>query len=157
MLRKFNNYPAGDEPLPHSRWRKFRRVITAIVILLMTITGYAIFTFHDPLILEYTRISQNLREELLSFLERKGKSHPFFQAVKDIIPGPGTSSTSADTSAAEKSVEEFLYTVELMDGGRIEGRTLKIGKETITVTEDSGVEVKVAKTGVSRISKRSLP
>lgn len=129
----------------------------AIAVLLLTITGYALFTFRAPLLSIYTRISQELQADLFRFLERKGQTHSFFQAVKEFIPGAGTSPAPADTSALEKSTEEFFYTVELTNGGRIEGRTLKIDRESITVTDERGVEVKVARSRVSRMSKRLLP
>lgn len=158
MLRKFNNYPTGDNSQPQSKWRKIRRgIVMAIAVLLLTITGYAFFTFRAPLLSTYTRISQELQADLFMFLERKGQTHSFFQAVKEFMPGAGTSPAPADTSTPEKSTEEFLYTVELTSGGRIEGRTLKIDKESITVTDEKGVEVNVARSRVSRVSKRPLP
>ena len=157
MLRKFNNYPPDDDSLPCSKWRKTRQgIVTAIVVLSLTIAGYFLFTFHPLLRSTYSRIYQNLQVNLLNFLERKGEDHAIFQKVKEIIPASGNSPAPADNSFPDKSAEEFHYTVELTNGGRIEGRTLKIGERTITVTDDSGVEVQVAKGRVSRISKRSL-
>jgi len=158
MLRKFNNYPTGDNSQPHSTWRKIRRgIVMVTVVLLLMIASYALFTFRAPLLSAYTRISQELQIDLLRFLERKGETHSFFQAAKEFISGAGTSPAPADTSVPEKSTEEFLYTVELTNGGRVEGRTLKTDKESITVTDERGVEVNVARSRVSRVSKRPLP
>jgi hypothetical protein len=108
MLRKFNNYPTGNNSQPHSTWRKIRwGIVMVTVVLLLMIAGYALFTFRAPLLSAYSRISQELQVDLLEFLERKGETYSFFLAVKEFMPGAG------DTSVPEKSTEEFLYTVEL--------------------------------------------
>jgi hypothetical protein len=55
-----------------------------------------------------------------------------------------------DTSA------EYLYTVELADGGRVEGRLITVGEETVTVTDNMGVAVEIARNRIARITRIRL-
>jgi hypothetical protein len=157
MLRKYSNYPSDDNFQPEYRKRKFRRIITFVIaLLLVAMTVFAAFTFRTPLLSAYSRIRLEFQESLKKFTDQRDENQSIFQTIKDILTGSKTASPSADTAAPDASPGGFLYTVELTNGGRIEGRAVKIDKEIITVTDDKGVEIKVSRGEVSRITKIRL-
>ena len=67
-----------------------------------------------------------------------------------------TSPTSPEIPEQQNTSEDFLYTIELANGGKIEGRVIEIGENIVTVTDEKGVQIRVSKNGVSRITKIRL-
>lgn len=157
MLRKYSNYPSDDNFQSEYRKRKIRRIVTFVIaLLLVAITVFAAFTFRDQLFSAYSRIGVEFRTSLEKVTDQRDENQSIFKTIKDILTGSKTASPSADTAAPDASPDGFLYTVELTNGGRIEGKTVKIDKEIITVTDDKGVEMKVSRGEVSRITKIRL-
>lgn len=118
--------------------------------------GFAVYTFRSPLGATYSRVSTELRPVLQKFSDSNDENLTFFQRLKGLLQDSATSTKSTVVSPPANPTESFLYTVELKNGGKIEGRAVEIKKDIVLVTDDKGVQIEVSRDGVSRIKKIRL-
>ena len=157
MLRKYSNHPPKESHLPGSKRQKYRVfIVIASIVIVLVVTGVALFTTCEPLRQVYHRIATEIHTSLEKDSTGKSADSSFFQLFSRIWPGMKTSPTSPEILEQHNTSEDFLYTIELANGGKIEGRVIEIGENIVTVTDEKGVQIRVSKNGVSRITKIRL-
>jgi hypothetical protein len=164
MLRKYSNHPPEEDGTGESRrkkWRGFLFLALALAILLFS--GFALFSGRDALQRAYNHISTGVQAGLERHFPGRQDGRDILQRLKDMWPGgkPPAASPPVRLEGRDANVDQgtparFLYTLELLDGGKIEGKSIEIGKEVITVTDDQGVVVQVNRDKVIRITKIRL-
>lgn len=159
MLRKFNNHPPENNDSAERKPSKgFGFHLTAVLILgIILLVGGGIFFTHEPLQKIYTHISTVANTSFKRFFRHEPTGPSLFQALKNLWPDSKGSEISQPVPPESNNVpENFLYTLELTDGGKIEGTVIKVGEKIITVTDEKGLEIKINKSRVTRISKIPL-
>ncbi len=157
MIRKYSNHPPEDDALPENKRHIVRGFATAIsIFLVLGLIGTAVFIFRGSLEQVYSRIAAAVRPGLAGHATLKESSQSLFQVLSDIWPGPKDPSAPLSLPQQQDTVNDFLYTVELTNGGKIEGKSIEVGKAIVTVTDEKGVQIRVARGNVRRISKIRL-
>ena len=152
MLERFDNHlpPEGDR---RSRWQrnwKFALLWFFIVPVLLVGVGAVV---RDDL---FTSAAHNLSTAIAS-MERHFAHGVSREAIGDFLRDlrPGEKSSRQNILEPDTPAT-FLYTVELADGGRVEGRVITVGKDTIAVTDDRGMVIELARSRVARITRIRL-
>ncbi|MDP3478633.1 MAG: hypothetical protein Q8R88_02605 [Desulfoprunum sp.] len=157
MLRKYSNHPPEEGHLPGSKRQKYRVfIVTTSIVIVLVVTGVTLFTTCEPLRQVYHRIATEIHTGLEKDSTGKSANSSFFQLFNRIWPVTKTSPTSPEIPEQQNTSEDFLYTIELANGGKIEGKAIEIEENIITVTDEKGVQIRVSKNGVSRITKIRL-
>jgi hypothetical protein len=164
MLRKYSNHPPEDKNSAsgkRKKWRGFLFLALALAILLFS--GFALYIGRDALQRTFNQISTDVKAGLERHFPGRPDGRDLLQRLKEMWPGekhPASSSAvileGRDANVDKGTSDGFLYTLELLDGGKIEGKTIEIGKEVITVTDDQGVVVRISRNRVNRITKIQL-
>jgi hypothetical protein len=164
MLRKYSNHPpAGDDAAESKRRKRRGALFLTLALAVLFGTGFALFSCRDALQRAYSHISTGVQAGLERHFPGRPDGRDLLQKLKELWPGEKHPATSPpvilegrDASAFQGTSDGFLYTLELLDGGKIEGKTIEIGKEVITVTDDQGVVVRISRNRVNRIIKIPL-
>lgn len=135
----------------------------ALAVAVLFGTGLALFSGRDALQRVYGHVSTGVQAALERHFPEGQDSRDLLRRLKDMWPGgkPSPASPSVGVEDRDANVDQetpggFLYTLELLDGGKIEGKTIEIGREVITVTDDQGVVIRVNRDRVIRITKIPL-
>ena len=156
---RFDNRHYDQTDQGRGRKRLIARIILILVIVALSIVaGAGLYSFRTPVHDTAAGIATTVREGIRTHFADGFSIGAVVPFLKDLFsgrdspaPSPGDiGETKTNTSAA------FLYTVELTDGGRIEGRQVEVGQDTVTISDDSGVKVQVDRDRVARISKMPL-
>lgn len=157
MIRKYSNHPPEDNALPKNKRQIIGGFVAVIsIFLVIGLIGTALFIFRGSLEQGYSRIAAAVQPGLAGHATLKESSQAFFQMLSDIWPGPKDPSAPLSLPKQQDGGNDFLYTVELTNGGKIEGRAIELGKAIVTVTDEKGVQIRVARGDVRRISKIRL-
>jgi hypothetical protein len=164
MLRKYSNHPPESNTSAAGKRKKWRGVLfLALALAILLFSGFALYKGQDALQRTFKQISTVVQVGLERHFPEKPDGQNLLQRLKDMWPGgkPPASSPPVRLEGRDANVDQrtpgvFLYTLELFDGGKIEGKTIEIGKEVITVTDDQGVVVQVNRDRVIRITKIRL-
>ncbi|KAB2890562.1 MAG: hypothetical protein F9K32_08200 [Desulfobulbaceae bacterium] len=152
MLEKFDNHlpPEGDL---RPRWqRRWKSAVLCFFLVPALLVGVGAAVRHDL----FTSATHSLSTAIAS-MERHFAHGVSREAVVDFLRdlGPGENSSRQSIPESDTSAQ-FLYTVELADGGRVEGRVITVDRETITVTDKRGVVIEIARSRVARITRIRL-
>ena len=135
----------------------------ALALAILLFSGFALYICQDALQRTYNQISTGVQASLERHFPGRPDGRDLFQKLKEMWPGekhppasPPVILEGRDASVHQGTSDVFLYTLELLDGGKIEGKTIEIGKEVITVTDDQGVVVQVNRDRVIRVTKIRL-
>ncbi len=157
MLRKFTNHPREEDALRESKRHTIRGFWGAIIIFLVIgLVGITLFAFRDPLEQAYSHISAGVRTSLARHPTLEEGARSFLQTLNEIWPGSKSSSPSLPLPEQHERVNDFLYTVELTSGGKVEGKIIELGEAVVTVTDEKGMQIRVPRGDVRRISKIRL-
>lgn len=153
MLEKFDNHlPPEDERRPGwiRRWKS--AVILALIVLAILVGAGAVF--RDDSVIHTVR---NISTATIASLRRHFAHGLSRKAVTDFLHEIRSGEMSSRRNIPETNTSaEYLYTVELADGGRVEGRIITVGEDKVTVTDDMGVAVEIARSRIARITRIRL-
>ena len=158
-LERFDNHDNADNDLIQRRKRLRSRIIRLLAgITLAIIAGTGLYSFRDPIHDAALHIAATVRHEVRTHFADGIDSDAILPFFKDIFLGQDRPAASPEgiTAAVTANTAAFLYTVELADGGRIEGKDISVDGETVTIADDSGVKVQVDRNRVVRITKMPL-
>jgi hypothetical protein len=153
MLEKFDNRQSPEEA-PEPAWRrKWQPAVILIILILSILAGAGAFLLNGSV----TRTVKETSSFTVSALRRHFAHGISKEAVKNLFEEirTGKSPSLHDNSATDSSAE-FIYTIELKDGGRVEGRTITVGKDKVTVTDDMGVAIEVTRDRIARITRMRM-
>ena len=158
-LERFDNHDNADNDLIQRRKRLRSRIILLLAgITLAIIAGTGLYSYRDPIHDAAGHIAATVRHGVRTHFADGIDSDAIIAFFKDIFSGQDRPAASPEgiTAAATANAAAFLYTVELADGGRIEGKDISVDGETVTIADDSGVKVQVDRNRVVRITKMPL-
>jgi hypothetical protein len=113
--------------------------------------GFAIYFYRAPLYSASTSLVEKfLNQEGIA--DKASAVHSLPEFLQTLVPNQDNSST-ARTQIIPDTAQSYFYTVELKDGGKIEGRTINIEKASITIIDDRGIKIQIPHQHVSRITK----
>ena len=153
MLEKFDNHlPPEDDRQPGWK-RKWKSALLATLIVLAILVGVGAVLLDGSI----TRTVHNISTATIASMRRHFAHGVSRDAVSDFLREirSGEKSSRQNIPATDTS-DEYFYTVELADGGRVEGKIITVGKETVTVTDDMGVAVEIAGSRITRITRIRL-
>lgn len=153
MLEKFDNHlPPEDDRQPGWK-RKWKSAVLVTLIVLAILVGAGAVLLDDSV----TRTVHNISTATIASMRRhfahgvsRDAVSDFFREIRSGEKSSRQNIPETDTSA------EYLYTVELTDGGRVEGRIITVGEGKVTVTDDMGVAVEIARNRIARITRIRL-
>lgn len=156
MLRKFNNRSPEKDAFSESRRGSIRgNAVKTILILAAIIAGIAAYVSRDYLRQVYSRIAMEMHTSFEKY-SQGAADQSFFERIRDIWSDSKIPPASPSSPEPQERPEDFLYTVELLDGGKIEGKAVEVGGETVTMTDEKGLEIRVDKAKVAGIKKIRL-
>lgn len=153
-----NHYPEENDRLEKGskRWSRFLILGIALGLLLVTVSG--LFIARGSLQKTLNHIATTARNSFERYFPQDSDGRSLSRMLKNVW-SDALKSPAAPVPASLKQDDVaagFLYTIELIDGGKIEGKVIKIGETSITVSDDKGLEIHVSKSRVTRISKTPL-
>jgi len=156
-LERFDNHNYDHNDLIRRKKRLILRTIMLFAgLTLVIVAATGLYLFRDPIHDTADHVAATVRNGIRTHFPDGVDSDAIVPFLKDIFGGQGSPSASprgTPATGATDAAAAFLYTVELTDGGRIEGKTISVDQETVTIADDSGVKVQVGRNRVARITK----
>lgn len=155
-LERFDNRQYGEnDPISRKKRLISRIILFLAVITLSIIAGSGLYIFREPIKKTSTGVSTMLQAGIKTHFADGFNMDAFIPFLQDVFTGRKTPAAVPPDSL--KAVNgTFHYTVEVTGGGRIEGRGIKFDKETVTVSDESGVKVQIDRDRVVRITRTPL-
>jgi len=157
-LERFDNRHY-DENDPISRKKRLisRIILFLAVITVSIIAGSSLYIFRDPIHQASKGVSTPLQAGIKTHFADGVRMNAIVPFLRDVFTDRNSPAASPqDNPKAVGSADTFLYTVELTDGGRIKGKSITVDRETVTISDDSGVKVQVDRNRVVRITRLPL-
>jgi hypothetical protein len=153
-----NHHPAENDLVENGRKRWSRFLLAGIILGLLLLVGSGVFIARSSLQKTYTRIATTATIAFENYFSKDSGGRSLGQILKNLwADAPKRPAIPAPAPLQQEDVAAgFLYTIELIDGGKIEGKVIKIGETSISVSDDKGLEIQVSKSRVARISKMPL-
>lgn len=153
MLEKFdNNLPPADDALPERRRRRKSAAVWLLAVLAVLAGAGALFVNESAI-----RTVREAAAPAASALRRHFAGGFSMEAISHLLAEIRTGKAQSRQHAPDpEATATLLYTVELKDGGRVEGRSISFGKDTVTVTDEMGVSMEVARERIARITTMPL-
>ncbi len=132
----------------------------ALALAILVFSGVALYVGREALQRTFQRISTGVQAGIERHFPGMPDGSDLLRRLTEMWPGEKHSAASMpakrkgrDATGQQEMSGNFLYTVELLDGGKVEGKTVEIGKGVITVTDDQGLVLRINRNRVHRISK----
>ena len=158
-LERFDNHDDAGNDLIQRKKRLISRIIKLFAgLALVVVAATGLYAFRDPIHDAAGHVAATVRHGVRTHFADGIDSDAIVPFFKDIFSGQDRPAASPErtTATATDAAAAFLYTVELADGGRIEGKNISVDRETVTIADDSGVKVQVDRNRVVRITKMPL-
>ncbi|MBB5346713.1 hypothetical protein JWG42_02605 [Desulfoprunum benzoelyticum] len=158
-LERFDNHTDAANDLVQRKKRLISRILLIFAVaILALITGTGLYSFRHPIHDAAVHVAATVRHGVSTHFADGVDSQAIVPFLKDIFSGQYRSAASPQeiTAVGADTAAAFLYTVELTDGGRIEGKNISVDRETVTIADDSGVKIQVDRNRVVRITKMPL-